>query len=398
LFSNCILLLIFVHFYKEKTMKKLIFNGFTLVELLVVIAIIGVLIALLLPAVQAAREAARRMQCSNHVKQYVIACHNYHDNNKTFPAGRAHFVLIPSEASASASTNLNSQIGTCVFLLPFVEQQARYDGLKQTMISENNSHPHTSGGEYRRGIIPTFLCPSDPNAREPGGDNSQSARCNMVPCFGDTLHYINGGQLKANGKIDSQSKTNCMRATFAPLTWHGIDFINDGTSNTIAISEGVSASGRNDKTVKGGFAAANAMWNPTGTTANGSRPSECLALISASDHTMLDIPDNPNTHRCARFLSGTPVNNGFMTVLPPNSPNCVHSGETPPSDVSPTVMLASASSYHAGGVNVGFCDGSGRFVTDNIDCGNLVGPHRNELQSKSPYGIWGAMGTPAQGD
>lgn len=379
-------------------MMKNLKQAFTLVELLVVIAIIGVLIALLLPAVQAAREAARRMQCSSHMKQYLIALHNYHDTNKSFPAARAHFALIPSEQALAADEYLNTAIGTCVFLLPFMEQEARYSGLKQAMIDNNSSSAHSGGGDYRKGVITTLLCPSDPNGTKPGGGGADQARCNMVPCYGDTLHYSNGGRMMASGKLNQQSKANNMRGTFAVLTWHGIDFITDGTSNTIAISEGVSAEGRDDITVKGGFIAANAMWSPTGGSSDGSRPSECLAMISSDDPTRLNMPDNNNSHRCARFLSGHPVNCGFMTVLPPNSPNCVHSDATPPHDTNPLVQLASASSYHAGGVNAGLCDGSVRFVTETIDCGDLEGPHRNEFRGKSPYGVWGAMGTPAQSD
>src|SRR6056297_1076372 len=90
-------------------------RGFTLVELLVVIAIIGILVALLLPAVQAAREAARRMQCGNNLKQMALAMHNYHDTHKAFPFS---YMIDPS--------NLNVQSwGTR--LLPFIEQSAIYD-------------------------------------------------------------------------------------------------------------------------------------------------------------------------------------------------------------------------------------------------------------------------------
>ncbi|MDR0870294.1 MAG: DUF1559 domain-containing protein, partial [Planctomycetaceae bacterium] len=98
-------------------------RGFTLVELLVVIAIIGVLIALLLPAVQAAREAARRMQCQNHFKQLGIALHNYHDTNKAFPAGMSHYFGF----NQNVNTTGCPCNGPIVFLLPFMEQNATFD-------------------------------------------------------------------------------------------------------------------------------------------------------------------------------------------------------------------------------------------------------------------------------
>ncbi len=87
-------------------------RGFTLVELLVVIAIIGILIALLLPAVQAAREAAKRMQCMNHLKQWGLALHNYHDAYKTFPQG---------------SWGTGNRLAFQVMLLPYLEQGALYE-------------------------------------------------------------------------------------------------------------------------------------------------------------------------------------------------------------------------------------------------------------------------------
>ena len=114
-------------------------KGFTLVELLVVIAIIGMLIALLLPAVQAAREAARRMQCSNHMKQWGLALHNHHDAHNKLPAGCSEFFyFVPL-------------VGVTVHLLPYMEQQTVYDTLQAYAQSDDAAAMFATKG---MGILP----------------------------------------------------------------------------------------------------------------------------------------------------------------------------------------------------------------------------------------------------
>src|SRR5687768_17044091 len=117
-------------------------KGFTLVELLVVIAIIGVLVALLLPAVQAAREAARRMSCSNNLKQFGIALHNFENTNRQLPAG---------EISSTAYLSPHVQ------MLPFFEQQSLYAMFD--MLKGAFDAPNTTPGAIQP---PLFLCPTDP--------------------------------------------------------------------------------------------------------------------------------------------------------------------------------------------------------------------------------------------
>ena len=126
-------------------------SAFTLVELLVVIAIIGILIALLLPAVQAAREAARRMQCANNLKQIGLGVHNYHDSHRTFP------VIDYPEVTWGTR------------ILPFIEQSALYDEYDMNTVAANYSTAPPAAlknNQLIQTILPTYVCPSVPGSPE----------------------------------------------------------------------------------------------------------------------------------------------------------------------------------------------------------------------------------------
>jgi prepilin-type N-terminal cleavage/methylation domain-containing protein/prepilin-type processing-associated H-X9-DG protein len=218
----------FVH--RRRSRRQL---GFTLVELLVVIAIIGVLVALLLPAVQAAREAARRMQCSNHLKQHVLATHNHHDTVRRLPPGGA---MDQPPMGTDAATGSGSRWGSSwlVYILPYIEQQPLFD---KWQFYGNSGAFNANNNAAATGVsVKIFFCPSSPLKKGPpnrqtgstfvsyvavsGADNGlitgyTETRLNNLPCGGN---ISGGGVLIPNGQLK-----------FSDIT--------DGTSNTIAISE-----------------------------------------------------------------------------------------------------------------------------------------------------------------
>jgi prepilin-type N-terminal cleavage/methylation domain-containing protein/prepilin-type processing-associated H-X9-DG protein len=289
-------------------------SGFTLVELLVVIAIIGVLVALLLPAVQAARESARRSSCNNNLKQMAIAVHNYHDTHGIFPLGRGH-----------------SQHAR---LLPYIEQNNVFD-----LINFSASVNNALNDVPRNTKVATFLCPSDPDKLPLtlGGRNNYYANMgtNIMYSTTDTSHP-NFGKPPFNGAFTDNHITT------------GFRDILDGTSSTALFSEKNKSDGSN------GLSTPEADTFRPGTypdTADGAM-ADCLAI----DVNDLSMQGNSNVG--APWMSSSHSVSQYWHVLPPNSRSCMY----------PSLRIATAAgSRHPGGVQMALCDGSVRFVSQTIN-------------------------------
>jgi prepilin-type N-terminal cleavage/methylation domain-containing protein/prepilin-type processing-associated H-X9-DG protein len=356
-------------------------RAFTLVELLVVIAIIGILIALLLPAVQAAREAARRSQCNNQLKQLGLALHNYHS---------VHGCFVSLEQGTDNSCGAGVRLGNrywmsgVVLLLPYLEQQALYALWSSPQVAPLAPYPAWGPGmnpgcgftDYRPLTIqvPTLLCPSDAAGYKkcPGQccqDNIGDS--NYVFCTGDGLT-----REPCNGRTDP-------RGIFGSQNFCPVGQILDGTSNTIAMSECV--------VTKGGGNSIHGNWSDMGSAACGgtslnSAPyaAGCLARKGPNN----TITGSTGGRRGVHYGSGWFTNAGFNTILSPNSICCAQPG--------PTGSVMPPDSYHPGGVNALFGDGSVRFINDTIDAGNANSAYVTSGQS--PFGVWGAMGSRSGGE
>jgi len=285
-------------------------SGFTLVELLVVIAIIGILVALLLPAIQAARESARRTQCNNHLKQIALGLHNYHDNIGKLPFATICYINGPSPGQST-----NTRQSWFHLILPYVEQAPYYEEIVPRI--EANQVP--GGWPEATVVIETFMCPSDPINPKTW---QQGFHGNYVPCHGSTDAGSGAGQ--TNG-------------IFYPLSKTKLTDITDGTSNTVMLGElrlekdNIAAEGIGN-VVCGGTHDLRGRYHNT--------------YHGNATFTTMRSPNTPVGDTC-QYCNGT-------TNAPCRA--CVSSNEE-----------IHARSYHPGGVQIALADASVQFVTDSID-------------------------------
>ncbi|MBI5761504.1 MAG: DUF1559 domain-containing protein [Planctomycetales bacterium] len=341
-------------------------RGFTLIELLVVIAIIAVLIALLLPAVQQAREAARRTQCKNNLKQLGVALHNYHDQFKLFPARQNGGGC----EGASNNGTPRSRWAAHVLLLPNMDGQALYDDCVRLIDptgtgSTTNAVPWASTKEWLT-VLPTLSCPSDPKGAPPAG--AQRGLTNFVYSGGDDTINSSTGNCPTPTIRDT-------RGLFGVWACKSMTDILDGSSNTIAVSERVRPVG----TTEVGMVA----------TVNVNNPATCRASMS-NNGTFTAATYTGDTSPGFRWGDGAGYFAGFNTILPPNSASCFSTG----TNTHWGPGFYTASSRHVGGAQALMADGAVRFISQNIESGNQAAtPPAANASGKSPYGVWGALGT-----
>ena len=330
-------------------------KAFTLVELLVVIAIIGILIGMLLPAVQQVREAARRTQCSNNLRQSVLAMHNYQSAFGRFPPGQNHEVstsgtsrsarpIIPSSSDSTEA----AEIGLNMFLLPFVEQGNLFDQFE----SATNGWDHTINFRTVRGpdgqplvstVIPFYICPSD---LSPDGDFNMP--WTHTDLSSDGFLHSKTNYIGVQGVLDqslpegdvvqlnrpSVDDTSLRWGLFGRNSKTSFADIADGSSNVIAMGERSSITeveaglDPDDPTA---FNSYGAVWSGRGNSSTASSPRGGATTV------YIGVIKDINPASAINFgVNGLRPTEGF------------------------------SSSFHPGGVNVGYADGSVHYLVDDL--------------------------------
>jgi prepilin-type N-terminal cleavage/methylation domain-containing protein/prepilin-type processing-associated H-X9-DG protein len=292
--------------------KRRLPQGFTLVELLVVIAIIGILVALLLPAIQAAREASRRSSCSNNVKQLGLAVHNYHDTFRVFPSGSLSSNTINYSTAnwCNTGTAAQSRAPWTVLVLPFIEKSAQHElfDFRVAFTSTSNVPGAAVNHAQFSANNASYQCPSDPNSKL---DN------NNCCYFG-----VQGGGTSPNCVTQAPSRVFFVNGVLFHNSACGFSDVLDGTSNVFMIGETkycLTRGGRAD-----GF---HAGWAAATKLDGFGMP---LVLAAA----MLPINAYP-------FHGGNSDTLNYQTRM--------------------------FGSFHPGGCHFALCDGSVRFVSESLD-------------------------------
>jgi len=381
-------------------------GGFTLVELLVVIAIIGTLVGLLLPAVQTAREAARRSACTNNMKQLGLAVHNHLDAFQTIPPVSRNVGLMAAMKNDSTALSLSY----IVPLLPFMEEEPLYQDTVDFIANRTGEVWKTAAGDpFHISKRPKALaCPSDPQSQKAlygtgGSTNYRMSRGDIV--FRHDFAHQRGpgvlGETRLRGSFATQSEANEGGAWSGQRTGVKTKDITDGLSKTMLLAEAVV--GTNDDSMKGGYGGDGSMVDANKT------PADCLNYVDTATGrfkaSMYAPANGSSIVPGSAWQHHMPVYTQVFAYAPPNWPVCGRGGNNTNGE---QWAFNPAGSYHGGGVNITMCDASVRYVDESIDAGDVtrgqidnagaVNKYGSRYVGQSIRGVWGAMATHRAGE
>ena len=375
-------------------------RGLTLVELLAVIAIIGLLIALLLPAVQSARESARRSSCSSNLRQVSQGVLGFEAAFGKFPALLYEWNLRDMLANAGLSTTDSgtgsgpgisktwSAVGPLFHILPYMDELAVYDrSLNRWLTSTLSTDISLRVDEAQPRA---FLCPSDP------------VRAPWRPVHNDFIgltsyHVCQGDGFEGGGGLNPREVRRGVFRYGAVLTGTNLGprsttmaHVLDGISNTVMLGEVAIFDGTNRFPGGIGNRTTDLLAGNSFTNSGAETPAVCLALVNGDGRYTAFESGMTSGVPGWRWNSGAERAVAFSTISAPNTPRCGRAGGS---------RLVPASSHHISGAFVSMCDGSIRWVGDDIDDSYPAGLNYS-IYHKGPshFGVWGALGTMAGGE
>ena len=362
----------------SKRQRTKSFSAFTLVELLVVIAIIAILMGLLLPAVNMARESTNRAKCANNIHQMSQACIIYTNTHQVFPPA-----LVPATKTANLYTEIappvynNQRENWVILILPMLDQVSMYEEIYDLMsnalttpISDDSftpksgKSPYAKMSELRSREIASFLCPSDRNNRTPFITSSSS----VEESWGRLNYGANIGlrSVTEMGNMDNWQDSRYCSVMGPRLTMTPND-IFDGRSQTILLSE--IRSGLNNLDSRGTWALGGA--GTSATSGNGSFGGQAAGPNNLN-------PASDSVEKC----SATGINDNERARL---GMPCDKSGSAN--------IRATARSMHPGGVNVAFADGSAHWISNEIDISKSVVPPKATITKSddTQFSVWDCL-------
>ena len=340
-------------------------SGFTLIELLVVIAIIAILIALLVPAVQKVRAAAARTQCVNNLKQMGLATQNYVSAFKYLPPGPLTY------GPTTATPPLGDPPSVALVILPYLEGGNIYNLFDFSQ--DVNGAPNGPG---RTQQVPAFLCPADISSAtipDPGGSGQPCGRNNYYACIGTTADPQSMDSTRTG--VFSFHETNVVVApgswTYKITSKFTMAGITDGSSNTAMWAE-TTRSMETANNTAGNYGPTTTYYIPSsddgwsvlspqvGTQVNESNSAALIQGMTWKCNSYTYGPTNSLRYRGLQYYRGIVQMNSYTHTVPPNYKgyDC--------GDSAFSMAHVAARSYHSGGVNVCFADGSVHFIADNI--------------------------------